>query len=183
MIKLGGEQAIALGALGGVLLACVLAVALSIGARFDAQQERAERHEILSHLQVQARQQSAAQGPLVTGKAPGAAFLDAPTLGLAGAQLQSYITRLATAQQAALMSSGVESPARDDTPDSIRVQATLELSLKSLQAMLQQLETGTPYVFVETLAAQPAIAAQRGAEDPPLRVTVGVRALWRRRQT
>jgi hypothetical protein len=182
MFKLDSEQAIALGALGVVLLACVLAVALSIGARLDAQQELAVRHEMLSHLQVKARQRSAAEGRLVTGRAPRAAFLDASTPGLAGAQLQSYIARIATAQQAALMSSGVESAARDDAPDSIRVQATLELTLRSLQAMLHQLESGTPYVFVETLAVQPATAPQRGAEDP-MRVTLGVRALWRRRQT
>jgi general secretion pathway protein M len=77
----------------------------------------------------------------------------------------------------------VEPAARDDAADAIRVQATLELNLKSLQAMLYRLESGVPYVFVETFALQPSSATQVGANDPNLRVTIGVRALWRRGQT
>ena len=183
MLKFDHEQAIALGALGVVLLGCALAVGLSIGARSGALRELAERHEMLSRLQIQARQGSAAHGRLIAGAAPAAAFLDAPTPGLASAELQTYLARVAAEQQAALMASGPEPTARDDALDAIRIQATLELNLKSLQAMLYRLESGTPYVFVETLAVQPSTATQRGAEDPTLRLTIGVRALWRRGQT
>ena len=55
------------------------------------------------------------------------------------------------------------------------------MSLQALQAFLYQLESGTPYVFVEQLAVQLAgTASQRVVEDPLLRVTLGLRANWRR---
>ena len=39
-------------------------------------------------------------------------------------------------------------------PNSIRVQATLDVAQKSLQGLLYQLESRTPYVFVDSLAVQ-----------------------------
>jgi general secretion pathway protein M len=179
MLKLGREQVIALAALVALLLGCTLAVGLSIATRSGALQELADRQEMLSRLQIKVRQRADSHGRLIAGKAPTAALLDAPTAGLASAQLQTYIARVVSEQRAVLASSGVESAARDDAADTIRVQATLELNLKSLQAMLYQLESGLPYVFVETLALQPSNAGQF-ADDPHLRVTIGVRALWRR---
>jgi hypothetical protein len=82
---------------------------------------------------------------------------------------------------AALISSGIEPAKREDPPDSIRLQASLEMSSQAMQAFLYQLESGTPYVFVEQLAVQlGGSASQRAAEDPLLRVTLGLRAIWRR---
>jgi general secretion pathway protein M len=75
----------------------------------------------------------------------------------------------------------VEPARREDTPDSIRVQATLEVSQKSVQGLLYQLESATPYVFVDSLAVQtPSTTGQRGAQDANLRLTLSLRALWRR---
>ena len=65
--------------------------------------------------------------------------------------------------------------------NSIRVQATLDVGQKSLQELLYQLESQTPYVFVDLLAVQPpSTAGQRAAQDPTLRLTLSLRALWRR---
>jgi hypothetical protein len=113
--------------------------------------------------------------------APPAAFLDASTQGLASAQLQSYLAQLADDQRASLVSSGGEVAKRDDAPDTIRLQATLDMNLKALRAVLYQLESGTPYVFVDALTVQPAGAmAGRAVEDPLLRTTLSLRAFWRR---
>jgi general secretion pathway protein M len=47
--------------------------------------------------------------------------------------------------------------------------------------VLYQLESGTPYVFVDALSVQPVNAtAGRSVEDPLLRTTLSLRALWRR---
>lgn len=184
MLNFDREQTIALGALGALLLGCALAVGLSLGARSAALQEFTERQDMLARLQSQAARRPDIHNRLVGGKAPAAAFIDAPTAGLASAQLQTYIEQVAAEHQATLMSSGMELTARDDAPDAIRLQATLELNLKSLQAVLYRLETGTPYVFVETFAVQPSTGNEGGGgEDPSLRLTIGVRALWRRGQT
>jgi general secretion pathway protein M len=177
-VKLDREQAISIAALALLLLACACALELSVQARSDAVEEFTERREALSRLEAKSRTKM----PAVA--APPAAFLDVPTQGLAGAQLQAYLAQVADAQQAGLISSGLEPAKREDAPDTIRLQATLDVSLKALQAMLYQLESGTPYIIVEALTVQPAGAnADQPAEDPLLRATLGLRAFWRRETT
>jgi hypothetical protein len=173
-VKLDREQAISIAALALLLLACACALELSVQARSDAVEEFTERSETLSRLEASSRTKT----PAVA--APPAAFLDAPTQGLAGAQLQAYLAQVADAQQTGLISSGLEPAKREDASDTIRLQATMDVSLKALQAMLYQLETGTPYIIVEALTVQPAGAtAGQPAEDPLLRATLGLRAFWR----
>lgn len=180
-MKLDREQAISIAVLLLLLLVGAGAVELSIRARSDAVQEFTERSEAFSRLEAKSRTKTNASGPVA---APPAAFLDAPTQGLASAQLQAYLTQVAGAQQAGLISSGQESAKSDDPPDTIRLQATLDVSLTALQAMLYQLESGTPYILVEALTVQPTGAAGgRPAEDPLLRATFTVRAFWRRSTT
>jgi len=88
---------------------------------------------------------------------------------------------VAAGLRATVISSGAEPSKREDQPDTIRLQATLDLNAKALQALLYQLESGTPYVFVDALAVQlPGVGGQRASEDPLLRVTLGLRAVWRR---
>jgi len=178
-MKLDREQTISLAVLALLLLACALAVQLSFQARSDAKQEFAERQEMVARLEARLRTEGPGRAAAV---APPAAFLDAPTQGLAGAQLQAHLAQTASAQQAGLISSGLEATKREDTPDTIRLQATMEVGLSALQAILHRLESGTPYVFVEALTVQPAggAAAGRPAEDPLLRATLSVRAYWRK---
>ena len=176
-VKLDREQLISVAALALLLMVCVVAVELSFHARSDAAQERTERREALSRLEAKSRTK-AGSAPVA---APPAAFLDAPTQGLAGAQLQAYLAQVASAQQAGLVSSGLDAAKREDPPDTIRLQATVDVGLQALQAMLYQLESGTPYVVVEALTMQPAgAAAARPVEDPLLRATFSLRAFWRR---
>jgi general secretion pathway protein M len=180
-VKLDREQVISIAALLLLLLVCAGAVELSVRARFDAAQEFAERSEALSRLEAKSRTKTNGSAPVA---APPAAFLDAPTQGLATAQLQAYLAELAGAQQAGLISSGQEQAKSDDPPDTIRLQATLDVSLTALQAMLYQIESGTPYVLVDALTVQPTGAAGgRPVEDPLLRATLTLRAFWRRSTT
>jgi general secretion pathway protein M len=175
---LNREQTISLSALALLLVLCATLVQYALQARADSARELAERQEIVTQLETRAR----ANGPgRSIGAAPATAFLDAPTQGLAGAQLQAYLAQTASDQQAGLISSELEPTKREDTPDTIRLQATIEMGLVPLQAMLYRLESGTPYVFVEALTIQPAAtAAGRPPEDPLLRATLSVRAFWRR---
>jgi general secretion pathway protein M len=176
MPKLTREQAISVAALVLLVLTCAFTTELLLQARYDAGQELAEHRELLSRLETRVR--AGASQPIAA--APPSAFLDAPTQGLASAQLQAYLAQLAERQHAGLMSSGGEAAKRDDAPDTIRLQATLDMNLKALRAILYQLESGTPYVFVDALAVQPASAAGRAVEDPLLRATVSLHAVWRR---
>lgn len=176
MPKLEREQAISVAVLALLFLVSVSLIGISLQARADAVRESAERREMVSRLE--ARLRAKASRPTA---APPAAFLDATTPSLASAQLQSYLGQLAGDQNASLVSSGGEAAKRDDAPDTIRVQATIDLSLQSLRAVLYQLESGTPYVFVDAMTVQPINATAGGAiEDPMLRTTLNLRALWRR---
>jgi general secretion pathway protein M len=114
------------------------------------------------------------------GAAPPGAFLNAPTSGIASAKLQAYLAQLADLQHAGLVSSGGEPAKRDEGPDTIRLQATLDMTMQALRAILYELESGTPYVFVDALTVQPASATGRQAfDDPLLRATMNLRAFWR----
>jgi general secretion pathway protein M len=177
MPRLDREQAISVAVLVLLFLVSVSLMGMSLQARSDAARESSERREMLSRLEARLR----ANAGRPTAAAPSAAFLDASTPSLASAQLQSYLGQLAGDQHASLVSSGGETTKRDDAPDTIRLQATLDMNLQSLRAVLYQLESGTPYVFVDALAVQPINAtAGRAVEDPLLRATLSLRALWRR---
>jgi hypothetical protein len=177
VLRLDREQAVSVVVLALLLLACLFAAGLSVQMRSDAGRELTERRELLSRLQTKMRADTGRSNVV----APPAAFLDAPTQGIASAKLQAYLAQLAELQHAGLMSSGGEAAKRDEAPDTIRLQATLEMNLKALRAMLYQLESGTPYVFVDALTVQPASAtAGRVIEDPLLRATLSLRAFWRR---
>ncbi len=176
-MRLDREQAVSVAVLALLLFACVIAAGLMLQMRFDAGRELAERREVFSRLQTRMR----ADAGRSNATAPPAAFLDAPTQGIANAKLQAYLAQLADLQNAGLMSSGAEAAKRDEAPDTIRLQATFDMNMKALRAMLYQLESGTPYVFVDALTVQPASStAGRIIEDPQLRASLSLRAFWRR---
>ena len=176
-IDLTREQLVAVGALLVLLLGCVVAAGYSLSLRSDAVEELAERRELLSRL---ARAPvGGVSGPARVMEAPPAAYIEAPTHGQAGAQLQSYFSKVAMEQNATVALSGVEALTRE-APDEVLVQATLEISLEALQALLYQLETGTRYLTVGSLSVRPSSpAAQRSVPDGPLRVSLILRGLWR----
>lgn len=174
MIKPDREALISVGALGALLLVCASMVGFSLQARFGAAHELDMRRELLSRLEARAKSDEVQRK---SGVAPAAAFVSALTRGLAGAELQAYLQRVIDTHDAVLISSGM-GPAKGD---SIRLQVTFDTNLHSLQALLYQLEGGTPYVFVESLNIElPAVNAQRPVEDPLLRITLDLRAVWRR---
>lgn len=175
MPKLDREKTIALAAFFGLLLACILAPALSLKARSDASQELSDAEDMLARLEA-AHQRSGANRPKggeEPGAAPETAFLNAQTSGLASAQLEAYLAQLAAAQQASVISSGVQQASHSDAPETVRIQAVLDIHYDALQTLLYRLETGTPYVFVESMMMQlPNAGGQRGQRDaamPPYR--------------
>ena len=181
MIKLDREQLISIAVLAALLFGCAAAVGLSLRARSDAAQELADHRDQLTRLEARAKARGEARARSGAA-APATAFLDAPTQGLAVAQLQAYIAQLSVEHNCHLVSSGSEPAKREEGADQIRFQATVEASSQSLQAFLYRLESGTPYVFVDTLTVQlTGAASQRTIEDPLLRVTFGLRAIWQRR--
>jgi general secretion pathway protein M len=180
VVQLNREQMISMGALGMAFLVSLITVIMALLARFDAGRELAQHRDTLAHLEARARSAPLTQMKATPTAAPAAAFLEAPTAGLAAAQLQAYLSQVAAGQQASVISYGAEPVRREDSPELIRVAATLDVSQGSLQGLLYQLESRTPYVFVDTMTAQPVATGQRAAENPTLRLTLGLHALWRK---
>lgn len=180
MIKLDREQTISVGAVAALLVISISLAAVCLQMRSEAAQELGEREELLAHLEDRAKSVSAARAK--SSVAPVSAYIDAPTQGLAGSALQAYLLQRADADHAVLISAGIQPAKREDPPDSIRLQATLDMNLQTLQTLLYQLESGTPYVFVESLAVQLVGAKSEHAEDPLLHISLGLRALWRQKK-
>jgi hypothetical protein len=180
VIRIGREQIVALSAVALMLLTCFVADGLLLVARSANSQELLVKRETVARLEARLRTRANSNGKSAGFVAPPAAFLTAATKALAGAQLQSYVASLAAAQQAVLVSASVET-AHEDLSDAVHMQITIESSLKALQAILFQVESGTPYVFVEALSVVPQGAAAAGSiQDPRLHVTVHLRALWQK---
>jgi general secretion pathway protein M len=180
VIRLDREQAVSVGILAVVLFVCAAAVGFTLQARSNAAQELEDGRDRLTRLEARAKARRDARARSGAA-APETAFLEAATQGLAVARLQAHIQQLADVHHCVLVSSGLEPTRREDGADQIRLQATVEANAPSLQAFLYQLESGTPYVFVDALTVQlTGATSQRIAEDPLLRITFGLRAVWRR---
>jgi hypothetical protein len=175
-LGIGREQAIALGALCLFVLVCAFLVAWSLESRWDAADELSDQQDMIARLTASARAKSG-PGTGTIEKAPASAFLDAPTPGRAGAALEAHVAQLA-GQHATLVSFAVQTPDSTDASDAVRIEANMEISLRALQELLYDLESGTPYVFVEAMTVRAATA--EGNQDAPMRVTIGLRALWHR---
>ena len=175
------KRSLALLALAGFLFAAAIPPALAVRVRSDAEETLTETHAQLDHLLGAERRAAAkAKGSGPLGEAPVEAFLDAQTPGLATAQLEAHVAKIAASLHASLVSSSAQQPDRSDGPDTIRVQANIELDYDALPALLYKLESGEPYVFVESLTLRPAnVSAGRNAQNVPMRVSFGLKALWR----
>jgi general secretion pathway protein M len=183
MIKLTREQGIAVGAFCAFVLLCLGIVAWSLQTRFDVMQELSEQQNLLERLEGGARSKAGPGGPAKATAAPAAAFLDEPTLGLASATFEAHVTQLAS-QHATLVSFSVQSSTAPDSTDSVRIEASMDITLGALQVLLYDLEAGTPYVFIDSMTVRPAAGAtQADAANAPLRVTLGLHGLWRRSST
>jgi general secretion pathway protein M len=175
------KRSLALLALAGFLLAAAIPPALAVRARADAEETLTETQAQLDRLLGAERRATAkANGSGYLREAPIEAFLDAQTPGLATAQLEAHLAKIAASLHANLVSSSAQQPDRSDGPDTIRVQANIELDYDALPMLLYKLESGEPYVFVESLALRPVNAsASRNAHNVAMRVSFGLKALWR----
>jgi hypothetical protein len=182
---LNRKRSLAVLALAGLLLAGLIPPALALKARSDAAADLLEAQTQLDRLLVAERRGAAkANGSFRLGAAPAEAFLDAQTPGLATAQLEAHLSKVAASLRASLVSSSAQQADRADGSDMIRVQANVEVDYEALPALLYKLESGEPYVFVESLILRPVNAVQNRSEQGSLiRASLGLKALWRAGQS
>jgi general secretion pathway protein M len=180
MVKLNRERIYAVGALLLTVLVAVAAPIWSLQQRSEALQDLADNQELLDKLEAAHQRVAGKTGQHRPTKAPQEAFVNASSSGLASAQLESYLSQLIGKARANLVSSSVKPADRSDGPDTLRIQMNLEVPYETLQSLLYQLEAGTPYVFVDSMSVLPEHAHEASA---PMKVTLNLRAFWRRPPT
>jgi general secretion pathway protein M len=182
MSKLSREKYLALAGLFAFVLVGAIAPVMALLARADAEQALSDQRDILSRL-VGAKQhgnkqiQDAAQ----LAEAPPEAFLKAQTAGLAIAQLEAYFSTLAQTNHASLVSVSAQPADQSDAPDIVRIQVNIDVAYDALQPLLYKLETGAPYVFVDSLRLRSeTLSANKGRQSAlPMKATLGLKAIWR----
>ena len=103
-------------------------------------------------------------------------FFEARTITLAGAALQQRLEAAVTAAHGRLVSSRVEVAPRGDAR-AISLAAELTIPEPDMQALLYDIETGRPYLFVETIEAR-APEPSREATAGGMRVSLTVAGQW-----
>lgn len=123
--------------------------------------------------QVQRYQRLAAQAPQLRERLQrlrnDARFTDYLVPGgssaLAAAALQQRLQDLAQAQQGKILSTRVGKPQSDDDFEQVSLNARLQISLSGLQALLYNLETQAPYLFVRNLHVYRQLGRKTGNTD------------------
>ncbi len=103
-----------------------------------------------------------------------APFFEARTITQAGAALQQRLEAAVVAAHGRLLSSKVDVAPRDDDRR-INLAAELTIAEPDMQALLFDLETGRPYLFVDAFEAR---AAEEGGER--MRVALTLSGQWSR---
>jgi general secretion pathway protein M len=151
------------------------------GALADVLERRAEVTAARDTLaQMEGRRPAPVHAPANDNGAiapPGSAFLEGPTVTVAGATLLQRIAVAVTKVGGSILSSQVELQGPQSKAGFIGVIASCELDQLALQQLLYDLEAGMPFLFVEQLAIQAPIAVS-SAREGRLRVQLTVYGQW-----
>jgi general secretion pathway protein M len=139
------------------------------------------KQHVLAEFARRAATQAPARADTARSQMHEGAAIPAPTETVAASALQKQILeRLETA--GGTVHSVQAEPVKDASPDASRrlvAQLTFDCSIAGLQRLLFELETGVPFVFVDSLAVQPATSPVPGARmGDRLRVALSVSSYW-----
>jgi len=154
------------------------AVALALGAAGATalSLRQAASDVALVGAEAQALQAREARFRPRAGRSPSLApSFVARSITLAGAALQQRIEAAVASAHGQLISSKVDVAAGRDK-SRIALSAEMTIDEKDMQALLFDIETGRPYLFVDAFEARSA----QGAGTPALRVSLSVSGQWSR---
>ncbi len=110
------------------------------------------------------------------------AEISAPTETIAASDLQKRLLEVAAAS-AVIVHSIQAQVGAEATPQQLRritAELTFDGKIESLQQFLFEVETNVPFIFVDTVRAQPLPThAKKGLEDITLRVTLTASSNWK----
>jgi general secretion pathway protein M len=157
----------------GVLATIAVALTAATTTALSLREQRANVAELSDRaVALQARERQLKPAP---GRDPSASpFFVANTITVAGAALQQRLEAAVAAARGTLVSSKVE-VAPTGNEHRIALAAELSISEFDMQALLFDLETGRPYLFVEAVEAR----SQEGAsEHGALSVSLNLSGQW-----
>jgi general secretion pathway protein M len=106
----------------------------------------------------------------------GSPFLEGQTLTIAGAALLQRVADAVSRQGGNVLSSQVDLQRPDVAAGWLGLIASCDLEESRLQALLYDLESGMPFLFVERLVVQAPVAGVEGAR---VRVLLAVAGKWK----
>jgi general secretion pathway protein M len=132
--------------------------------------------------QLEGRKASAEAPWLSSGK-PGSPFLEGPTVEVAGAALQKRLVSAVESAGGSVLSSQIDLQGSESKPGYVSLSAACEIDQSSLQALLYELESGMPFLFIDQLVVQVPQAdrgmiAAASSEPARMRVQIDVSGQW-----
>jgi general secretion pathway protein M len=151
---------------------------LSAGLRDEIE----ARGQLLAMLDRQAAARASARSEAPSSRLKDIAAISAPTETVAASALQKQILERLEATGGSVQSVQAER-VKDAAADGLRrlvAQLTFDSSIAGLQRLLFELETGAPFVFVDSMTVQPAATSVPGTKPGDrLRVTLSVSSYWK----
>jgi general secretion pathway protein M len=160
-----------------VIFAIVAAAVVAIADNLDQRATVAAAADMLE--QLGGRRPIAAQrsGASAVSVPAGSMFLEGQTVTVAGATLLERVASAITRVGGTVLSSQVDLQGAQSKAGFVSLIASSELSQPALQQMLYDLEAGMPFLFVDQMVVQPAVAS-RGTDVARLRVLLTVSGQW-----
>jgi general secretion pathway protein M len=104
---------------------------------------------------------------------PKSLFLEGPTATLAGAALLQRLGTVITKVGGRVASTEIEQQSSSD--GFLKATAIFEIDQPAVQQLLYEVESETPFLFIDHMTIQPAVAESEGGL---LKVSLGVSAMW-----
>ena len=161
---------------GGLLIVLIAATALPIKSLLDQRSEvdsLADTLRLLDAHSMAAAHQGGNGDPGMTGSA----FLEAPTVTVAGAALLQRLSDVVTRHGGSVSSSQLDMQGPRAKEGQISATANFEAGQPDLQSILYELEAGMPCLFVDELVVEGN--APTAASSGKLRVLITVSGQWR----
>ncbi|MBV8696773.1 type II secretion system protein GspM [Bradyrhizobium sp.] len=160
---------------GGLLLVLIAATVLPLKGVLDQRMALEQLGETLRQLDARgpaAAHPEAAADAAITGSA----FLEGPTVTVAGAALLQRVVGVVNRHGGSVSSSQPDLQGTEAKDGFVSVTANFDLEQPELQQIVYDLEAGMPFLFVDELVIQgPSPAA---ASDGKLHVLISVSGQW-----
>jgi len=159
-----------------VLIALLLAFAMSISGLLDQRRDVAASAAMLEQLEGRRPAGSRAEGDTATPS--GSAYLEGATVTVAGATLLQRVAGSVMKFGGNVLSTQLDVPSTPAKAGFISMIASCEIEQPQLQKVLYDLEAGMPFLFIDQLAVQ-TVQSGSDSREGRLRVLLSVSGQWR----